>query len=181
MKFLLFNLAVIAALVFLFNPDKADFHALADRAYETVGLAKVGAEKVAKTVAEKAEQDAETQETQTVEPTPKKPEPKPVAPAPKKKSVAEAPEPAQVTAKAPPTAKSAPQPPVRTETAPTVAAASEPTLDPAVAQRRAEVLGLDAPAAGPAEEKLMSPEQRRRELFSLAEEMELFYVKRLNR
>lgn len=178
MKFLLFNLAVIAALVFLFNPDKADFHALADRAYETVGLAKVSAEKVAKKVAEKAGPDTQSQ---TVEPAPEKPEPKPAAPTAKKKSVAEAPEPAPVTPIAPPPAQSVPQPAAPAEAAPAIAARPEPALDPAVAQRRAEVLGLNAPAAGPAEEKLMSPEQRRRELFSLAEEMELFYVKRLNR
>ena len=174
MKFLLFNLAVIAALVFLFNPDKADFRALADRAYETVGIARDGAEQVL----EKANQKAlGALEKRVVEPARKKPEPKPVAPAPKKQAVAKAPAPTEESAPAVTARKAA----VPVNTAPPVAAAAEPKLDPAVAQRRAEVLGLDAPAAGPAEEKLMSPDQRRRELFSLAEEMELFYVKRLNR
>ncbi len=90
MKFLLFNLAVIAALVFLFNPDKADFRALADRAYETVVIARDGAEQVL----EKANQKAlEAPEKRVVEPARKKPEPKPVAPAPKKQAVAKAPAP----------------------------------------------------------------------------------------
>lgn len=174
MKFLLFNVAVIAALVFLFNPDKADFRALADRAYETVGIARDGAEQVMEKVAEKTEA---APKKRVAEPAQKKPEPKPVAPAPKKQAIAIAPVPIEEATPAVTAYKAA----VPVKTAPPVAAAAEPKLDPAVAQRRAEVLGLDAPAAGPAEERLMSPDQRRRELFSLAEEMELFYVKRLNR
>lgn len=181
MKFLFFNLAVVAALVFLFNPDRADLRAWADRAYEAIGLAKEAAETavnppkpaaVAK-AAPAQEKNPPVAETPKVAaepaalvaapaPEPKAPAPKPTAP--KKRAVAEV----------------APAAPVPTDRI-AVQTAPEPALDPAVAKRRAEVLGLDAPAAGPAEETLMSPEQRRRELFSLAEEMELFYVKRLSR
>lgn len=167
MKFVLFNLAVIAALFFLFNPDRADLHALADRAYETVGLARDSAEKIAEkaappTLPERVRKAADTPVKPSVSKTlAPKPENKPAPPAPKKQ-VAERP---------------------KIETRKLAAAAPAPKLEPAVAKRRAEVLGIDAPqAAGvPVEEKLMSPEQRRRELFTLAEDMELFYVRRLSR
>ncbi len=165
MKFVLFNLAVVAALFFLFNPDRADLHALADRAYETVGLARDGAEKVVEKVAPTSKpvrQAADAAPKPPVSESPaSKPEIKPAHPAPKKQVASQS--------------RIAPPKPV--------AAAPAPKLDPAVAQRRAEVLGTDAPrAAGVAvKEKLMSPEQRRRELFTLAEEMELFYVRRLSR
>ena len=169
MKFLLFNFAVIAALFFLFNPDRADLHALADRAYETVGMAREKAESVVDKVT------LPPSEIQAVRPIPApiqqaaEPAPTPIAPKPEDKPVPAA-----------PIKQAAVQPPVEAP-APVAAITPEKTLDPAVAQRRAEVLGLDAPAAGPAEEKLMSAEQRRRELFTLAEEMELFYVRRLSR
>ena len=167
MKFVLFNLAVVAALFFLFNPDRADLRALADRAYETAGLARDGAEKIVAKVAPPAiskpvrqAADATPKPSVFESPAPK-PEIKPAQPAPKKQVASQS--------------RIAPPKPV--------AAAPAPKLDPAVAQRRAEVLGIDAPrAAGVAvKEKLMSPEQRRRELFTLAEEMELFYVRRLSR
>ena len=45
MKFILFNLAVIAALFFLFEPDRADLHSVADRAYAAVGMARDAATK----------------------------------------------------------------------------------------------------------------------------------------
>lgn len=166
MKFLLFNFAVIAALFFLFNPDRADLHALADRAYETVGMAREKAESVVDKVT------SPPSEIQAVRPPIQQaaePAPTPIAPKPEDKPVPAA-----------PIKQAAVQPPVEAP-APVAAITPEKTLDSAVAQRRAEVLGLDAPAAGPAEEKLMSAEQRRRELFTLAEEMELFYVRRLSR
>lgn len=152
MKFVLFNFSVIAALFFLFDPDRAELHALADRAYETVGLARDTAEKAV----EKVEQPAEV----LAAPVSVEPQAKPVAAVPEKNDIAD------------PKAE-----------APKIAAASPEILDPAVAKRRAEVLGIDAPQAtnGQANDKLMTPQQRRRELFTLAEEMELFYVRRLSR
>jgi len=161
MKFVLFNLAVIGALLFLFNPDRADLHALADRAYETVGLAKDSVEKLSPPLSKPVRQAADVIPDRPISKSPAPvSEIKPVTPTPKKHVVAK------------PTAEMS-----------KLAAAPSPKLEPAVAKRRAEVLGLDAPeAAGvPVEEKLMSPEQRRRELFTLAEEMELFYVRRLSR
>ncbi len=137
MKFVLFNIAVAAALIFLFNADRTDLRALADRAYAAVGQAK--------DMAEETTQKAEAPVVETVATAPAAP------PAPK----AEPPKPAA------------------------------PKLDPAVAQRRAEVLDVEAkpqPASvAEISDQLMTPEQRRRELFTLAEEMELFYVRRLNR
>lgn len=168
MKFLLFNFAVIAALFVLFNPDRADLYALADRAYETVGMAREKTESVVAKVTPPMESKAGEPAPAAALPTA---EPVPATVAPKPEREAAAPSPVkQVAAQRPVEAP-----------APAVVAASGKKLDPAVAQRRAEVLGLDAPAAGPAEEKLMSAEQRRRELFTLAEEMELFYVRRLSR
>lgn len=179
MKFVLFNIAVVAALFVLFNPDRADFRALADRASESVGVARGAVEK-----AIAGEKQAAKADVGNVKPAPvkaaadrkvfeEKVEEAPVAPAPAPR-VAPTPKPAIK--------------PVRVaaqEPGPTPQPAAEPTLDPAVAKRRAEVLGLAPPTSNealpPATDKLMSAEERRRELFSLAEEMELFYVKRLSR
>jgi hypothetical protein len=164
MKFVLFNLAVVGALFFLFNPDRADLNALADRAYETVGLAKDSVERLSPPMSKPVRPDSKT-------------------PAPMSEIKAPAPSSSPATKPDVP----APEKPVavkQTNELPKLATAEPaPKLEPAVAKRRAEVLGLDAPqAAGVAvEEKLMSPEQRRRELFTLAEEMELFYVRRLSR
>ncbi|MGE4658086.1 MAG: hypothetical protein AAEI08_04045 [Gammaproteobacteria bacterium] len=56
--------------------------------------------------------------------------------------------------------------------------------DPVVAQRRAEVLGEPEVASVTGEDtqlSLMSPRERQRELFSLAEEMELLFVEKVGR
>ncbi len=44
MKFLLFNIFVIGALIYLFAADRPDYHATADRLFDTVGKVKSGAE-----------------------------------------------------------------------------------------------------------------------------------------
>jgi outer membrane biosynthesis protein TonB len=157
MKFVLFNIAVLAALYVLFNPDSVDFHALSARAHATVETVRGAVEPAVAGEAAPVEAVAE-------QPVAKAPDPNPPAePAPKPVAMA------QVAEKAAPTSQDIP-----------VA-----KLDPAVAKRRAEVLGLaPPPAAAPApqaDEALMTPEQRRRELFTLAEEMELFYVRHLSR
>ncbi len=128
MKFVLFNVAIIAALFYLFNADRVDFRSLADQAYAAVD----GVREKAGAVVETAKVAAPSKE-------PAAPEPEIVHAAP-----------------------------------------AEP-LDPAVAKRRAVVLGTGAPEGGVDTEVLMTPEQRRRELFALAEDMELLYVRRLNR
>ena len=57
--------------------------------------------------------------------------------------------------------------------------------EPAVAKRRDEILKGVAPAeprlALKQGERMMTPEQRRKELFSLAEEMELLYARTVSR
>ena len=169
MKFLLFNVAVVVALFVLFNPDRADLRAVADRAYEAVGLAR----ETAKDVAEKIK----VTEPETPEPAPSPEPPKTAAP----QTVA-AEVPADLKPAEPVSAEPHPVEMKPADARPADATPVEPppqALDPAVAKRRAEVLG-EGPLP-PAEDRLMSPEQRRRELFNLAEEMELFYVKRLSR
>ena len=72
---------------------------------------------------------------------------------------------------------------------PAEAVARAAVIDPAVARRRAEVLGetaavVETPATGKPEiaiaegETLMSPRQRRKELYNLAQEMELLFLKK---
>lgn len=167
MRFVLFNVAVIAALFFLFQPGKVDLSALADKAYAAFN---------AKRPAEKPVQEETVKKVETVKPVAAEPAvQKPVAAKPT--TIAE-------VAPKPVVAEAAKKQIAKTETVAPVEIRPE-ALDPAVAKRRAEVLGI---APIPAEkkvfkeeDKLMTADQRRRELFSLAEEMELFYVKRLSR
>ncbi len=163
MKFLLFNLVVAAALVFLFSGDRAD----------------VGA-----TVAALSEEAAGSVSETRPAPVERAPEPETVAPPPKTNASMETP-----AAKAPPVQEKAPAVP---ETAPGRVASAlppkAPVLPPDVAERREKVLG-DLLPDGKGEEKIievdpkkfMSPEQRRRDLILLSEEMELFSASTLGR
>lgn len=147
MRFLIFNAAVVAALIYLLSADR--LYDMADRV-----------EDAARDSAP-AEAAIETAPTETAAET------VPPAPAP--------------DAAAPSGASSGG----------TVQAAFvrdlPPVDDPAVAKRRAEVLdGIaafdSAPGVTLAEgETLMGPEERLRELYTLAEEMELLFVTKLTR
>ncbi len=197
MKFLLFNAAVIAALVYLFGVDRSDLDAASDHLQTSADrLGEVARDKV----------DAALDE---LDKTPARPDSPvrtsteaPAAPA----KAAEAPEavsedtdqrslgPAvapEVDAAAKPEAvASAPPNHASPDTEGPEGSAAEPlpaVRDPAVAKRRAEVLGGVASADGRASvalaegEQLMSPEQRVRELHALAEEMELLFVDKMAR
>ncbi len=167
MRFVLFNVAVIAALFFLFDSDRAGLTALADKAYAAIGAERT-AEKSTVAAAPTPIVAGQAKTAQPPAPKPAKAQPKP----------ADNPVPKRVNAE---NADKA----VAKVTTPALVEKKQGALDPAVAKRRAEVLGL-APIASEGtafqtEEKLMTADQRRRELFTLAEEMELFYVRRLNR
>ena len=162
MKFLLFNVVVAGALVFLFAGDRADVGAsvaaLSDKAAEAVA------------------------ETRSV-PAGRAPEPEAVAPPAKTRVPV-----VQPAAKAP----EAPEAPALPEPAPrrvaSAAPPKAPDLPPDVAERREKVLGdllQDGTGAETVVEvdpkKFMSPEQRRRDLILLSEEMELFSADTLSR
>ncbi len=167
MKFLLFNLVVAAALVFLFSGDRADIGAtvaaLSNKAQDIATDTKLQPAAPAKPVVPAAL------------PAKKEPAADPVAPA----AV-----PVEQTGK--PARAAAPETLKRR-----VASASPPkapVLPPDVAERREKVLG-DLLPDGKGEEKIievdpkkfMSPEQRRRDLILLSEEMELFSAGTLGR
>ncbi|MBK19966.1 MAG: hypothetical protein CMM52_14130 [Rhodospirillaceae bacterium] len=179
MKFLAFNLAVGAALFFLFTADKSDIQSAVNQAH---GLAEQVKEIARKSI------DQETKKEMVSESLSPVPDP------PVSEKLAKTEPPAEAVPIAPvlPEKQVAPPPPAPSAVAPTTAqpspkvAGGVPTdLDPAVAKRRAEVLGDSAPPASEPVlkkgEKLMSSSDRRRELLSLAEEMELLYAKSISR
>lgn len=153
MRFLVFNAAVVAALIYLLSADR--LYDMADRV-----------EDAARDSAP-AEAAIETAPTETAAKT--------VPPAPAPDAAVPSGAPSGGTAQA-----------ARVRDLP-------PVDDPAVAKRRAEVLdGIAAFDSAPREvavpevtlaegETLMGPEERRRELYRLAEEMELLFVTKLTR
>ena len=222
MRFLLFNLVVVGALFYLFTADRNDINAVAGKAHATVAqveeITATAVDTVSSIVA--AEQDRPAQVVS-------KPIPPVEAPAAKPPAPVEEPAPAQdpedtVVEEAvdddgnsgkkeeestSPTLVASHELPVvevpvrlvHTAPHPGSAEARVPVTDPAVARRRAEVLGELAPTNGgsaepgapttqskPAKpaitvaegEQLMSPRERRRELFALAQEMELLFLQK---
>ncbi len=151
MKFLMFNVVVAVALIYLFTADRAEMRSVADRAFDTAGEIKQMARKAvgkgramldretALPVVPRPDPAPEVKFTQPVEPPP--PPAPPAWPAP----------PAQIVAEQP--------------------------LAPEVAIRRAEILDPVLKQGA----RFMSADQRRRELFSLAEEMELLYARKTSR
>ncbi len=185
MRFLLFNLAVVAALFYLFNADRGGADLVNDLREDPVQTIREELESLARDIAEGREGVART--------VPQALESEAV------KVKAEAAQSPQILA---PTSTSAKMPEQPTEPAtaqaldadqPRGGAAADSVVplpvveDPAVARRRAEVLdgaksaedgrGGTAVEAGPP----MSPEERLRKLYSLAEEMELLYVSKTTR
>lgn len=228
MRFLLFNAAVVAALIYLLSADRSEFQAAADRLYDTVSrvedAARDGIERVGSAARDSAPSEAATSEAATSEAVPSQAVTSQAVPLrdrarPATEAAASQDEPREEEGR---TRQSEPDPkPERprrlaAETAPeTVPPAPSgetaqavlvrdlpPVDDPAVAKRRAEVLdgiaALDSAPVPPAPEiaapevaalevalaegeTLMSPEERRRELYTLAEEMELLFVTKLTR
>ena len=181
MRFLLFNIVVAGALVFLFSSDRADLHAAADRAhdaangikskaFEVIGAGetvKPGSTVIPVRVTEPAKPVVQKQaitETGSATATPKTPEEtfsqnKPLAPA-----AADAIREVQVA------------------TRNLVKPAPVKSLPPEVEQRREEVLAegiIGGTATG--SDKFMSASTRKRDLMLLSEEMELFSARSISR
>ncbi len=194
MKFLLFNAAVIAALVYLFGVDRSDLDAASDHLQTSADrLGEVARDKVDATL-----DGMRTTLAPEDVPTPAGAE----DPTTLTKAVEAVPEDTDVQAMDPATAPAADpgsKPDAVASTSPNQETSDTggidralpeplPTVrDPAVAKRRAEVLGgvataTEAPSVALAEgEQLMSSEQRVRELHALAEEMELLFVDKMAR
>jgi len=227
MRFMLFNVAVIAALFYLFFSDRGDLTAVAERVQQSIGEVLVARE-------ERGDpQPAEDAVAAAGEPLPEA-----LAPGDGNEDLSQAPQPDATAGErqqpqeqptvieapgseewalllaeqgfeleeATESAREEPQPQqvqLAVATDPSPAAGLLPAVDPAVAQRRAEVLdGIDIPlpslasagapapaAARPAApilqladgEALMSNEERLKQLYVLAEEMELLFVQKLAR
>ncbi len=169
MKFLIFNLTVAAALVYLLTTDRGEFQRVAGSLHDAAsGI---------RTMTERAVGNGRKLLDRTVS-------------GPKLgggDAPSTAPRPA-VEPPPPPLPPASPAPRIREAAAiaATTAAAKPPRKDPAVvdaavAKRRDEIFAGIAPEPkGPAlkqGEPMMTPAQRRKELFSLAEEMELLYAR----
>lgn len=179
MKFLIFNLTVAAALVYLLTTDRGEFQRVAGSLHDaasgirtmTVRAVGNGRKLLDRTVSGPSHggENAPSQAPRpAVAPPPPPPLP-PTSPAPRVEI--------KTTAAA--------QPPRKDP-----AAAGPAAIDPRVAQRRDEVFAGIAPEPqetrlplepkGPALKEgapMMTPAQRRKELYSLAEEMELLYAR----
>jgi hypothetical protein len=176
MKFLVFNLAVTAALVFLFTADRGDVQKMAGQVHDAAADVKAYAQRTLNSGKKKLDTSEGSAATapapiqQTSPATPARPVPE-VDPAPARKT--------------PPPAAAPPQPLRTADVATKSKQESDATLKPEVAQRRQEILDGVAPAAQEPRlkdgAKLMSATDRRKELLSLAEEMELLYARSISR
>lgn len=170
MRFLLFNIVVAGALIFLFTGDKADLHAAADRAHDAAAGLKARAFEVigAQKTGTKAS-SAEPVEKKIVVAVPPEEDPAPAA-------VKPAAEPKPGTAAA--------------EAVKEVQLATRklvPPLPPEVEKRREEVLaegivgGSVSDSGTSDKQKFMTASDRKRDLMLLSEEMELFSAKSISR
>jgi len=192
MRYILFNLAVGAALIYLFNGGQLpamDWKA---------GIAQLKAEVTQKEMApapvgNQLAAAGQSHGRDVIEPPKPAPKPKPqpkttpkpstgstktkaapqLPPMPQARQVAKRPEP-----------KPAPK---GVQAAAEMSVPPVPPVPPAVAQRRAEVLGEAAPTPAPAPKRvrlepgttMMSAAERKRELDALAEEMEMLYIQKI--
>ena len=201
MKSLVFNLLVVGALAFLLfdgTPPAGVRDAVDKVAAKADRMLDKGKEMVAK---RPAQSEAEPAPAVTPEPEPaahvsarqprteKEQAAAAVSRAPAR-PVAKAPAAPEKVVKAPiaEAPKPAPQAPRPDNPSPVkatqVAAAPAPKLDPAVARRRAEILGEIPDGAARTPEpspEFMTPRARRAELHRLAEDMELMFVDKANR
>jgi hypothetical protein len=184
MKFLVFNIVVAAALVFLMTADRGQVELAAGRAHEIAGDIRDFAERAVdqgrRLLTRGAPEPGPDVRSETI--ASQAPErvaaaPEPVAP---KEAAAKPPppppEPKRLAEAAPPS----PPAIVREATPP---APERTARDAAVERRRSEVLaGVPDRSASPIAEgaTLMAPAERRRELLSLAEEMELLYARSIS-
>jgi hypothetical protein len=171
MRFLLFNVVVAVALVFLFTSDKADLHAAADRAHDAATDLKTKAFEVI------GAQNAP------------KPAPIPSSTKPVEKKVVIAATPEQISPVAKPQVKSQPGS-AAAEAVKEVQVATRklvPPLPPEVEKRRTEVLaegivgGKVSGKTGSDASKFMTASDRKRDLMLLSEEMELFSARSISR
>ncbi len=188
MKFLIFNLTVAAALFYLVSADRAEFQAAAGRVHDAAGEIKSMAERAVDKGRRMLDQSSSGVQTprptriaDSAEETTKTPE--------------IAPRPAPVAPVAPVTPVKTPYPtPVPASSIARTAAPMPPmppmpkVIAPAVARRRAEILnGVETADTADKDislkdgARMMTPAQRRKELFSLAEEMELLYARKVSR
>ena len=180
MKFLLFNVAVAGALVFLFTADRGEVQKIAGRVHDAAGDMKAYANKTLNRGPDVPDRKLESAPVAA----PPMPLARPAAtpPQPSTQPPAEPPLSRQLARNLPamPEIGSETGPEIRLETS----KAAPADLNPAVAKRRREVLdGIDAADAKPALKegtRLMSHSKRRKELLSLAEEMELLYARSIS-
>lgn len=181
MRFLLFNIVVAGALVFLFTSDKADLHAAADRAHDTASDIKSKAFEVIG-----AKEAANPQPAS--EPSPVTEPAKPV----EKKPASDAVQSAATTSATPEETFSQNKPlePAAAEAVREVQVATRKLVKPsppanlpaAVQQRREEVLAEGIVGEPVTEaQKFMPASTRKRDLMLLSEEMELFSAKSISR
>ena len=191
MKFLLFNIAVAAALVFLFTADRGEVQKIAGQVHDAAGDVKAYASNALSAgqrmiEREPAKTDRKSESAPGAAPPPPAISPVDNPPLTAPKPAAEPP--------APPMRPQLPRQladnlPAVPETGPGIGAAPAAGLDPEIARRRQEVLdGIDTadlkgvPSTAPALKEgtqLMTASDRRKELLSLAEEMELLYARSL--
>jgi hypothetical protein len=179
MKFLLFNFAVAAALVFLFTADRSEVQKIAGQVHDAAGDMKAYANKALNSGQNMLDRGAVTA-GRNAEPAP--------AATPRQLSA----QPAATPSMAQPEPPLSPQlarnlpamPEIGTEISRETSRVAVADLEPAVAKRRKEVLdGIEAADTTPALKegaRLMTPSERRRELVSLAEEMELLYARSIS-
>jgi hypothetical protein len=220
MRFLIFNAVVVAALFYLFNADRDDIASAADTAHSVIARAQDAASSAVDRARDISETHrlqerldefsrrmgdvVPADETKTLpqdRPVPKVSEnletPRPPLPPEPEESGTKAPETGTRLAQADAAEPTIPERwiperpnyTVDHEAAET-AIPEVPTEDPAVAKRRAEVLGNSEetrPSRRNSEiaiaegESLMTPRERRKELHNLAEDMELVFIKKLGR
>ena len=206
MRFLVFNIAVGLALVYLINggsmPTGGIKQGLADMGRKAEAVAAGLQRKLIVADAPKPGTGSDGHGRDTI---PGSPAPKPISKPTPKPTTRSAIEPAVQSPKTsdnqpvmratappspPPAAKPSPRKLVRLKTAPKIIKSGR-DVAPEVARRRAEVLGQTAPTAAAASKalpskvalkagaQLMTPAERQRQLQSLAEDMELLYLEKV--
>ena len=191
MRFLFFNLAVVAALFYLFSADHGTPSLGKDLREDPLQAIRQQLESLARDIADgrgspdQTKDVAKSQQPESADTAPEEPEDRPTAAASTQADAATA---AQDAVRA---ETEAPQTLADSQRQGPAAADQIGPLpevdDPAVALRRAEVLSGVAPLdEGRAEAAVepgppMGPEERLRKLYSLAEEMELLYVSKMTR
>lgn len=181
MRFLLFNIVVAGALVFLFASDKADLHAAADRAHDAANGLKTRAFEVIgarepTTPAAKAKPKPAAEPAKTLGKAPAARE-APLTKAAASKTATESSE--ETFSRNKPLAPAAAAVrEVQVATRQLIEPQTAKPLAPEVAQRREEVLAegiVGGPVTGNG--KFMPASTRKRDLMLLSEEMELFSAK----